>query len=68
MANIRKIRFKGLCTFVDICSIFLNMLIAICVNETRIDLVFDSYKEVSVKDTEMSREYTVKPIWISMIA
>ena len=29
MTNIRIIRFKGLHTFVDLCSIFFNMLIAI---------------------------------------
>ena len=42
ISNIRKIRFKGLRTFVDLCSIFLNMLIAICKNETRLYLMFDS--------------------------
>ena len=44
------------------------MLLAICKNATRIDLVFDSYKEGSVKDTERSRRSTMKPIEISMIA
>ena len=42
MAHIRKMRFKGLCTYVDLCSIFLDMLIAIWKNETRKDIVFDS--------------------------
>ena len=68
MANIRKIRTKVLRTFADFCSTFLNMLLAICKNATRIDLVFDSYKEISVKDTERSRRSTMKPIEISMIA
>ena len=44
------------------------MLLAICKNATRIDLVFDSYKEGSVKDTERSRGSTPKPNEISMIA
>ena len=44
------------------------MLLAICKNETRLDLVFDSYKEGSAKDTERSRRSTMKPIEISMIA
>ena len=44
------------------------MLLDICKNATRIDLVFDSYKEGSVKDTERSRRSTMKPIEISMIA
>ena len=36
---------------------------------TGIDLVFDSYKEGSVKDTERrSRRLTMKPIEISTIA
>ena len=67
MANFRKIRIKVLWTFADFCSTFLNMLLAICKNSTRIDLVFDSYKEGSVKDTKRSRS-TMKPIEISMIA
>ena len=68
MANVRKIRIKVLRTFADFCSTFLNMLLAICKNATRIDLVFDSYKEGSVKDTERSRRSTMNPIEISMIA
>ena len=68
MANVRKIRTKGLQTFADFCSTFLNMLLAICKNATRIDLVFDFYKEGSVKDTERSRRSTMKPIEISMKA
>ena len=54
MANVRKMRIKGLRTFADFCSTFLNMLnmlLAIFKNATKIDLVFDSYKEGSVKDT-----------------
>ena len=58
MANVRKIRIKGLRTFADFCSTFLDMLLAICTNATRIDLVFDSYREGSVKDTERSRRST----------
>ena len=68
IANVRKIRLKGLRTFADFCSSFLNILLAICKNATRIDLVFDSYKECSVKDTERSRRSTMKPIEIRMIA
>ena len=44
------------------------MLLAIYKNATRIDLVFDSYREGSVKNTERSRRSTMKPIEISMIA
>ena len=68
MAYVRQIRIKGLRTFADFRSTFLNMLLAICKNATRTDLVFDSYKEGSVKDTERSRKSTMKPIEISMIA
>ena len=68
MANVRKIGIKGLRTFADFCSTFLNMLLDICKNATRIDLVFDSYKEGSGKDTERSRRSTMKPIEISMKA
>ena len=42
MTNVRKIRIKGLRTFADFCSTFLNMLLAICKNETKIETVFDS--------------------------
>ena len=62
----RKIRTKGL-EFADFCSTFLNMLLAICKNATRIDLVFDFYKEGSAKDTGRSRRSTMKSIEISMI-
>ena len=68
MANVRKIRIQGLQTCADLCSTFLNMLLAICKNATRIYLAFDSYKEGSVKDTERSRRSTRKPNEISMIA
>ena len=64
MANVRKIRVKGLRTFADFCLTFLNMLLAICKNETKIELVVDSNKEGSVKDTERSRRSTMKPIRI----
>ena len=62
MANVRKIRVKSLRTFADFCSTFLNMLLAICKNETKIELVFDLNKEGSVKDTERSTRSTMKPI------
>ena len=68
MANVRKISTKGLRTFADLCSNFLNMMLAICKNANRIDLVFDSYNEGSVKDTERSRRSTVTPIEISIVA
>ena len=68
MANVRKIRMKGLRTFADFCSTFLDMLLAISKKATRIDLVFDSYREGSVKDTERSRRSTMKTFEISMIA
>ena len=63
MTNVRKIRTKGLRSFADFCSTFLNMLLAICKNETKIELVFDSYKEGFVKDTEINRS-VMKPIEI----
>ena len=68
MANVRKTSIKGLRTFADFCSAFLNMILAICQNASRIDLVFDSYHEGSVKDTERSRKATVMPIEISLVA
>ena len=64
MVNVRKRRVKGLRTFADFCSTFLNMLLAICKNETKIELVFDSNKEGSVKNTERIRRSTMKPIEI----
>ena len=68
MANVRKTSIKGLRTFAHFCSAFLNMIQAICQSASRIDLVFDSYHEGSVKDTERSRRSTVMPIEISMVA
>ena len=52
MANLRRVRTKQLKTFGEFCESFLVMILNICKNASRTDLVFDTYMEGSVKDTE----------------
>ena len=52
MANIRKIKAKDVQTFGDFCEQFLNYISITCRRQARLDLVFDSYVEGSIKDSE----------------
>ena len=52
MANIRKIKANDIQTFGDFCKQFLDYISAIGRGQARLDLVFDSYVEGSIKDSE----------------
>ena len=52
MVNIRKIRAQDRQTFGDFCKQFLDYISAIGQGQARLDLVFDSYVEGSIKDSE----------------
>ncbi|KAL4238796.1 hypothetical protein ACF0H5_003503 [Mactra antiquata] len=67
MANIRKINIRGLKTFEHLCNSFLRMISMLCSKATRVDFVFDSYVETSVKQSERIRRYTTKSIEICSI-
>ena len=66
-AHARKITLKGLRTFADLCEMFLNMLLIICSNASRIDLVLNSFIGGSIKDAKRSRQTTVKPVENSIV-
>ena len=52
MANIRKIKTKAIQTFDNFCEQFLDYISAIGQGPDRLDSVFDSYVEGSIKDSE----------------
>ena len=62
MANIRKIKIKENKTFGHLCKSFFNYVFKIGEVTDRIDFVFDSYMEGSIKDSERRRRQTVAAI------
>ena len=52
MAYVRKLKTSSMNTFGELCDKFLCMILGICKNASRIDFIFDSYIEGSVKDSE----------------
>ena len=67
MANIRKIKTKDIQTFSNFCEQFLGYISAICWGPDRLDLVFDSYVEGSIKDSERIRGQGKAPIEMNSI-
>jgi len=67
MAYIRKVAVRNLHTFGDLCTAFIQMIMHICKYADRIDFIFDSYVEMSIKDSERIRRSNTKPIEISTI-
>ena len=68
MANIRKIKTKGMKTFGEFCEQFLDYIFAVVQKPDRLDLVFDSYVESSIKDSERSRRQNKAPIEMNYIS
>jgi len=62
MANIRKLQEKKCNNFQDFCNAFLGLVTASTKAATRIDLVFDSYIEKSLKDSERQRRERKSPV------
>ena len=67
MANIRKIKTKDIQTFGDFCEQFLDYISAVGQEPHRLDLVFDSYVEGSIKDSERNRRQDKAPIEMNYI-
>ena len=67
MANIRKIKTKDIKTFGNFCEQFLDYISAICRGPDRLDLVFDSFVEGSIKDSERIRCQDKAPIEMNSI-
>ena len=67
MAYVRKVKTKPLKTFGEFCDVFLTSILNVSQNASRIDMVFDTYIEGSVKDSERLRRSKVSPIKISKV-
>lgn len=67
MANIRKIKTKDIQTFGEFCEQFLDYISAVGRGPDRLDLVFDSYVEGSIKDSERNRRRDKAPIEMNYI-
>ena len=65
MGYMRRVQSTLLNTFEDICKSFADMIIKLCPNANRIDFVFDSYIEGSVKDSERKRRCQYMPIEVN---
>ena len=55
MANIRKLQTSGCKNFHDLCTSFLEYVGSITKGSSRTDLIFDSYLDRSLKDSEQRR-------------
>jgi len=62
MANIRKLQEKKCKNFQDFCNAFLGLVTASTKAAIRIDLVFDSYMEKLLKDSEHQRRERKSPM------
>ena len=67
MANIRKIKTKHIQTVGNFCEQVLENISAICWGPDRLDLVFDSYVEGSIKDSERIHRQDKAPIEMNSI-
>lgn len=67
MAYVRKLPTSSMNTFGKLCDQFLCMVLGICKTASRIDFIFDSYIEGSVKDSERLRRTQKPPVLYSNI-
>ena len=68
MACVIKIKTTELKNFGDYCENFFEYIFTIAHGTDRLDLVFDSYAEKSVKDSERRRRRTVMAIKLHNVA
>ena len=68
MACIRRLTVKRLNTFGDLCNSLVDYILNIAVGASRIDFVFNTYIENSVKDSERSRRRHSTAVEISCVA
>ena len=67
MGYIRRLKLKQLKTFGELCEQFISMVSNIHLKSTRIDFVFDSYLEGSIKDSERERRSKCRAIDLNYI-
>lgn len=65
MACLRRVKLTPLKTFKDLCISFVNLVQKLSPNAQRIDFVFDTYVEGSVKDSERLRRCECSPIEVN---
>ena len=67
MGYMRKVNVKGLNTFGDLCEVWSRMVLGSTPNAVRVDLVFDTYINGSVKDSDRVHRAKAKPIDLTSI-
>ena len=67
MAYLRRVQLTCLHTFGDLCSSFIQTVLKLCLNASRIDFVFDTYIEGSVKNSERLRRCECSPIDVNFL-
>jgi hypothetical protein len=67
MANIRKITTKDIQTFGKFCEQFLHHVCGVVRGSERLDLMFDSYVQGSIKDSERNHRQRKAPIEMNYI-
>ena len=68
MAHLRRMRLANLHTFGDLCTDFVAYVQSISHNANRIDYVFDTYIDGSVKDSERARRCNSSPIDLNNVS
>ena len=68
MGYLRRLPTRTLKTFGELCTSFVDWVVKLCPNAQRIDFIFDTYIEGSVKDSErIHRSAKCRPIEINQI-
>lgn len=67
MGCLRRMRTGPIKTFGEFCEKFIEMASGLCRGSDRIDLVFDTYVEGSVKESERTRRSSCRPIDLNAI-
>lgn len=62
MAGLRRMRVSQMNTFGELCDKFLEVSYGLSRNSKRVDFIFDTYIEGSVKDSERTRRCSSSPI------
>ena len=63
MANTRKVKSKGYKTFGEFTRAILEFILKSAKDAHRVDFVFDSYLDKSIKDSERKCHLTISPIY-----
>ena len=67
MGCLRRLRLAPMKTFHDLSTHFLEYILGISSNSNRVDFVFDTYFEGSIKDSERVRRCKCSPIYLNEV-